>query len=226
MSSLWHDPDFEPIRQFHAPVVTRNFDDLPVPTEHHELPEGVDDPFAKLEAVYDVASAQMDRGLKGSAFLHGKPLVASATSAVRDLDNVVTQVRRPVEQPADPARVQQHTQARATHEQHRRRDEVAAVRVPQPSSSSSSSSSSSDASRGPDAAVFVPMAAGSIVAAAVPGPLAMTSPLQQVATAASAVAEVAVGGAVHVDDVGDVDDAALDAELDAELPRLGLSRRR
>jgi hypothetical protein len=222
MSSLWHDPDFEPIRQFHAPVVTRNFDDLPVPTEHHELPDGVDDPFAKLEAVYDVASAQMDRGIKGAAFLHGKPLVASATSAARDLANDVTQVRRPVEQPADPARVQ-HTQARATSEQHRRRDEVAAVRVPQPSSSSSSSSAPSSA---PDAAVFVPMATGSIVAAAVPGPLAVASPVEQLATAASAVAEVAVGGAVHVDDVGDVNDAALDAELDAELPRLGLSRRR
>lgn len=223
MSSLWHDPDFEPIRQFHAPVVTRNFDDLPVPTEHHELPDGVDDPFAKLEAVYDVASAQMDRGIKGASFLHGKPLVASATSAVRDLANDVTQVRRPVEQPADPARVQQHTQARATTEQHRRRDEAAAVRVPQPSSSSSSASSSTSA---PDAAVFVPMAAGSIVAAAVPGPLAVSSPMEQLATAASAVAEVAVGGAVHVDDAGDVDDAALDAELDAELPHLGLSRRR
>jgi hypothetical protein len=222
MSSLWHDPDFEPIRQFHAPIVTRNFDDLPVPTEQHELPDGVDDPFAKLEAVYDVASAQMERGMKGAAFLHGKPMVASST-APRELaaPNDVTQVRRSVEQRSelDPARVQQHTQARATNEQHRRRDEVAASRVPLPNMSTASASA-------PDAAVFVPMAAGSIVAAAVPGPMAITSPMEQLATAASAVAEVAVGGAVHVDDMSADDIDALDAELDAELPHRGLSRRR
>jgi hypothetical protein len=216
MSSLWHDPDFEPIRQFHAPIVTRNFDDLPVPTEQHELPDGVDDPFAKLEAVYDVASAQMERGIKGAAFLHGKPMVASARELAGPND--VTQVRR-VEQSNDPARVQQNTQARAASEQHRRRDEVAATRVPLPNTSTASASA-------PDAAVFVPMAAGSIVAAAVPGPLAITSPMEQLATAASAVAEVAVGGAVHVDDLRADDIDALDAELDAELPHLGLSRRR
>jgi hypothetical protein len=217
MSSLWHDPDFEPIRQFHAPIVTRNFDDLPVPTEQHELPDGVDDPFAKLEAVYDVASAQMERGLKGAAFLHGKPMVASTTAA-RELagPHDVTQVRRPVDHRND-------MQARATNEQHRRRDEVAATRVPLPNTSTASATTSASA---PDAAVLVPMAAGSIVAAAVPGPLAITSPMEQLATAASAVAEVAVGGAVHVDDLHADDIDALDAELDAELPHLGLSRRR
>ena len=72
MSSIWHDPDFEPGRQFQAPIVTKNFDDLPVPTEQHELPDGVSDPFAKLDAVYDVAAAQMERGVKGAEFLHGK----------------------------------------------------------------------------------------------------------------------------------------------------------
>jgi hypothetical protein len=79
MSSLWHDPDFIPESQFAPPRVARMFDDMPLPVEQHELPEGVADPFAKLDAVYDVAGAQMERGIKGAQFLHGKPPVIDAT---------------------------------------------------------------------------------------------------------------------------------------------------
>ena len=60
MSALWHDPEFDaPVRRFETPLVQKNFDDLPVPTEHHELPDGVQDPFQKLDAVYDAAAVQM-----------------------------------------------------------------------------------------------------------------------------------------------------------------------
>jgi hypothetical protein len=85
MSYLWHDPDYlRPERQLAPPAVHRMFDDMPLPAEEHELPDGVTDPFAKLEAVYDIAGAQMERGLKGAQFLHGKPATIDATLNTQD----------------------------------------------------------------------------------------------------------------------------------------------
>lgn len=79
MSALWHDPDFAPVQRFETPLVQKNFDELPLPTDPVELPDGVPDPFAKLDAAYDAAALQMDRGLKGSEFLHGRKAAAAVT---------------------------------------------------------------------------------------------------------------------------------------------------
>lgn len=72
MSALWHDIDYLPSQHIHTPTVERGLDDLPLPSEQHQLPPGIKDPFAKLDEIYDVAGAQMERGLEGAAFLHGK----------------------------------------------------------------------------------------------------------------------------------------------------------
>lgn len=72
MSALWHDIDYLPSQHIHTPTVERGLDDLPLPSEQHQLPPGIKDPFSKLDQIYDVAGAQMERGLEGAAFLHGK----------------------------------------------------------------------------------------------------------------------------------------------------------
>ena len=81
MSALWHDADYIPEQRFETPIVRKTLDDMPLPGEHHQLPEGVDDPFARMEAVFDVAAAQMERGVRGAAFLHGKPPPAALDPA-------------------------------------------------------------------------------------------------------------------------------------------------
>lgn len=76
MSALWHDAALDedglPLKRLHIPTVEKQIGDLPLPEEQHQLPEGYADPFSRLDAAYDVAAAQMDRGLKGAEFLHGK----------------------------------------------------------------------------------------------------------------------------------------------------------
>jgi hypothetical protein len=74
MSALWHDVDYLPEQRFETPIVRQTLDDMPLPAEHHQLPDGVADPFARMEAVFDVAAEQMERGVRGANFLHGKPL--------------------------------------------------------------------------------------------------------------------------------------------------------
>ncbi|HEY1101602.1 MAG TPA: hypothetical protein VGF99_21870, partial [Myxococcota bacterium] len=183
MSSIWHDPDFEPIRQFQAPIVTKNFDDLPVPTEVHELPEGVADPFAKLDAAWDVAGAQMERGIKGAEFLHGKPppRVGEANGALAGPDDVTRLQQRPDRfEAAPPKPVAQQVQRKELDEQHRRLDHAAVVAVPHGTSTASNNTAAArEAARlanagGVDGAAlsFAPMVAGQLAAAAVPTPLA------------------------------------------------------
>jgi len=81
MSALWHDADYLPEQRFETPIVTKMLDDMPLPGEHHQLPEGVADPFARMEAVFDIAAEQMERGVRGAAFLHGKPPAAGVDPA-------------------------------------------------------------------------------------------------------------------------------------------------
>jgi hypothetical protein len=82
MSSLWHDADYLPDKSIHVPSVVKHFDnEAPLPSEQHQLPKGFD-AFSKLDEVYEVAAQQMDRGLEGQAFLHGKkapPSIAEST---------------------------------------------------------------------------------------------------------------------------------------------------
>lgn len=78
MSALWHDADYVPEQRFETPIVMRGLQDFAVPSEQHQLPDGVEDPFQKLEAIFELAAAQMDRGIRGVTFLHGKPPVEVA----------------------------------------------------------------------------------------------------------------------------------------------------
>jgi len=71
MSSLWHDVDYLPEKRLEIPLVIRGLDDMALPASEHQLPEGKRDPFVVQEKAYDVASAQMERGLAGQAFLYG-----------------------------------------------------------------------------------------------------------------------------------------------------------
>jgi len=44
MSALWHDTDYLPEQRFETPIVKKTIDDMPLPAEHHQLPDGVADP--------------------------------------------------------------------------------------------------------------------------------------------------------------------------------------
>jgi hypothetical protein len=120
MSALWHDPDFQPVKRFETPLVQKSFDEMPLPTEQVELPDGVADPFAKLDAVYDAAALQMDRGLKGAEFLHGKkapsstpaPTAPSASPAAAALPTPATSMPAPERAGVDdPTRLAQRPHA-------------------------------------------------------------------------------------------------------------------
>lgn len=225
MSSLWHDPDFEPIREFEAPLVLRNFDGLPVPTETHELPDGIEDPFKKLDAVYDVAGAQMERGIKGANFLHGKPPPV-ADPAVMAGPNDATRVR---ERPSDPARQKAQTENREFVEQSRRMQQASV----QPSLKASSATKTAGDAEGEHIAnsggveslvgalaTVGPMVGAQVAASSIQGPLpalaAQAAPVVQAANTIAAAGEVALVGV----------DAAVDhVDVDGnQAPRRGLKR--
>lgn len=73
MSSLWHDADWQPDKSIHIPTVVQKFPDEQdlLPSEQHQLPRGFD-AFAKLDEIYELAGEQMDRGIEGAQFLHGR----------------------------------------------------------------------------------------------------------------------------------------------------------
>ena len=171
MSALWHDPDFQPVKRFETPLVQKNFDELPLPTEAVELPDGVADPFARLDAVYDAAAVQMERGLKGAEFLHGKkapssvtapstpeanaaasPAAASANPARAGADDPTRLVERPRAQQHEP--MQQHvhqttstTLQRHEREHHRALDAAAQAYQPGRTSSSTKTAAAAEAER-------------------------------------------------------------------------------
>jgi len=72
MSALWHDVDFVPSQRIDVPTVEKGLEEMPLPSEQQKLPDGFDDPFAKQDSAYEIAAAQMDRGIKGVEFLYGK----------------------------------------------------------------------------------------------------------------------------------------------------------
>ena len=85
MSALWHDADYVPVQRFEIPVVREMLEDMALPSEQHQLPTGVDDPFQKLDEIFEVAAAQMEHGIKGAAFLNGaNGIEASAATSRRD----------------------------------------------------------------------------------------------------------------------------------------------
>jgi hypothetical protein len=218
MSALWHDPDFQPVKRFETPLVQKSFDEMPLPTEQVELPDGVADPFAKLDAVYDAAALQMDRGLKGAEFLHGRKAPPSATAPTAPLaagtapppspsTNLPAPERIGVDDPTRLAQrpraldaAQQTAQSQARIERDHLYGVDAAAQAYQPGRSSSSTKTAAQAeaeaharagatdSAVSVAATFAPMAASQVVTASVQGPLP--------ALAAQAAHAVEVAGAV------------------------------
>mgnify|MGYP006883379765 CR=1 FL=1 len=81
MSALWHDVDYVPEKRLETPLVQKGLEEMALPSEEHKLPEGHQDPFAKQEALFDIAAQDMERGIKGMAFLNG--------TTKRPVDNVL-----------------------------------------------------------------------------------------------------------------------------------------
>ena len=81
-SSLWHDPNYEISQDYRPQPVQRGImQGEALPKEDHLLPpERPQDPYNVQEQAYDVAAAQMNRGVEGQAFLRG--------NATRDREDV------------------------------------------------------------------------------------------------------------------------------------------
>jgi hypothetical protein len=222
MSALWHDPDFHPVKRFETPTVQKNYDEMPVPTEQVELPDGVVDPFAKLDAVYDTAALQMERGVKGHEFLHGKKAPAAAEVPRAGAEDPTRLMQRPqgTATPAEPGStesgvahgrapappavhhdVHQSTSTkrdREDREHHRAIDAASATYVPGRTSSATSTAAARDAERAArqgalDSAVAVAATFAPMAASQVATSL-VQGPLP--ALAASATHAVEVAGAV------------------------------
>ncbi len=70
-SRLWHDPDYSYDKPLYPTRVEKPID-TQLPYQEHVLPPEVPrDPYAAQEQSYDVAFAQMTRGIEGRDFLHG-----------------------------------------------------------------------------------------------------------------------------------------------------------
>lgn len=217
MSSLWHDADYVPEQRFETPLVRKHgLEDMALPSEQHQLPEGVDDPFKKLDAIFEVAAAQMERGLKGAAFLHGKPPsagpVTEATADPHRLDDDL--VRNNTHGPRKGTAADQKIvdTVRADFEQIRLTNQATANTIPKTKGASKTAAEGDAASQAPNvsgandalgtAATFVPMAAGLGIQSAAQGPLPTlaTQALNVVGAAASAAQVTLVGVAEGLKD--------------------------
>jgi hypothetical protein len=239
MSSLWHDPDFIPERRFETPLVTRNYDDIPVPTEQHELPDGVKDPFAKLDAVYDAAALQMERGIKGANFLHGKPATIGLDPGLAGPNDQTRTVERPRQtqhsQPQRDLSAQLHRQDREQH----RWVEQAAVQPTRSGTSTTKTAAHKEAEAAANQGLaqdtqsavdvlagLVPMAAAQGVSAALQGVVSTAAmPVVQAVQTAGAVTSAAEVSAMGVSEGLSETDATNAAESSGSTPRRGLRRR-
>ncbi len=158
MSSLWHDIDYSPEKLLDAPLVHKGLDGMALPSEEHQVPEGVKDPFAAMDDIYKIAADDMDRGVKGMAFLNGAN--SSNVSAVMSAHDSVAEANEPrhaIDQANDLTRTvsrsrkmdptaateQRHVaQNKAVEEQLAKRDKVGTI-TPQSSNTGSSSSEKS-----------------------------------------------------------------------------------
>jgi hypothetical protein len=133
MSALWHDADYLPEKKIHIPTVEKGLDEMPLPSEQHQLPQELD-AFAKMDEVYEVAGRQMERGIEGANFLHGKqPVNAPAETSSSKLqpkdpaeDITRTYLAQGKAQEHDPTLNKQAVQeSRAVNAEIKKRDEVA-----------------------------------------------------------------------------------------------------
>lgn len=226
MSALWHDVDYVPEKRFETPLVSKMLQDFALPHEEHQLPEGVPDPFKKLDQIFEVAAAQMEKGLQGQAFLHGKPRTASEVSDPRRATDDAA--RLAAQAPAKGSALDHKVveSVRADMDQLRRTSSAAATpiavgkggtKTAAQAEAEGAAAQASGAGEVLDSlAVFVPMAGGQVIQGATQGPL------PALATQATALAS-AVAGAGEVASVGIAE--GLKEEVPA-LPRRGLSRTR
>ncbi len=204
MSALWHDADYVPEQRFETPVVRTGLEDFALPTEQHQLPDGVEDPFKKLDAIFEVAAAQMERGLKGAAFLHGhKPRVddiGEARESRRAVDGQINGAQK-----GSAASQKIVDSVRADLEQVRMTNQAAATPIATTKGASKTAAEKEAVAQAPNmsgvsdalgsAAIFVPMAVGSGIQTAIQGPLpALASQAVTVVGAAGTAGEVMVVG--------------------------------
>jgi hypothetical protein len=202
MSALWHDADYVPEQRFETPVVRTGLEDFALPTEQHQLPDGVDDPFKKLDAVFELAAAQMERGIKGASFLHGqhRPRVDEASDPKRVLDAQVNGATK-----GSAANQKIVESVRTDLEQVRMTNQAAANPIAKTKGATKTAAESEATAQAPNmsgvgdalgtAAVFVPMAVGSGIQTAVQGPLpALASQAVTVVGAAATAGEVLLVG--------------------------------
>lgn len=83
-SRLWHDPNYEVSRDYRPQPVQRGITQgEALPKEDHLLPpERPQDPYNVQEQAYDVAAAQMNRGVEGQNFLRGRVNATAFDAAV------------------------------------------------------------------------------------------------------------------------------------------------
>jgi hypothetical protein len=203
MSALWHDLDYIPEKRFETPTVHKGLDDMALPSEQHQLPAGVDDPFKKLDEIYDVAAQQMERGLKGQSFLNG------SNSRVNDVaePSGANVVRHAIVNAQKGGALDNRMvdSVRSDFEQIRATNQAAAVTVPKAKGTTKTAAegeaaaNASQASSVGDAlgaaAVFLPMAAGQGVLSVAQGPLPVlaTQAITVTAAAAGAATVTATG---------------------------------
>lgn len=210
MSALWHDADYVPEQRFETPLVRQHgLEDMALPSEQHQLPEGVDDPFHKLDAIFEVAAAQMERGLKGAAFLHGKPPAAMPPPPVEldpqrlDDDLVRNNSHGPRKGTAADQKIVDSV--RADFEQVRLTNQATANTIPKTKGATKTAAEGDAAAQAPNvsgvndalgtAATFIPMAAGIGIQSTVQGPLpALATQALAVVGAAASAAQVTLVG--------------------------------
>lgn len=226
MSALWHDVDYVPEKRFETPVVAKMLQDFALPHEEHQLPEGVADPFKKLDQAFEVAAAQMERGIQGQAFLHGKPRPAAEVSDPRRIVDDGARLSAQAPTKGSAADRQIVDSVRADLDQARRIGTAAATPIAVGKSATKTAAQAESEAAAPKAsgagdvldslATFLPMAGGQAIQSVAQGPL------PALATQAVTVASGVVGAA----EVASVGIAEGLKEEEPILPRRGLGRTR
>lgn len=211
MSALWHDVDYIPEKRFETPLVHKGLQDLALPHEAHQLPEGVADPFQKMDEVFEAAAAQMERGLAGQAFLHGRPASVAASMAAETTDpgrRATEELARTSVQTARKGSPTEHKaveSVRADLEQVRLTNQAAAMPIATSRTGTKTAAEKEAVAAAPQASsvgdvlgtasVFLPMAAGQAVQGVVQGPLpALASQAVSIASAVAGAGQIASVG--------------------------------
>jgi hypothetical protein len=194
MSALWHDIDYIPSKHIHTPTVEKQLADQPLPSEEHKLPKG-EQAFQKMDEVYAIAGEQMERGIEGQKFLHGRRsdqvTDAQADQRLAAEDQTRTLLApRAVEKTAESRAIQEHRV-----EMHQDKQSKAAGNTPLKTSNAVEASNAKDVAKRAEAALKMAEGLGvSLGAMAVSQALDVTGSSGVVATEAANVVK-AVGTA-------------------------------